>query len=149
MTTQISESLIYQGQRYGMQVQPLETYFKLGGARPAFVVNTSMCWRGYSCEWSVDDGRLSLLDIRGLLALGALAGIAGQLYRHQDDYSDNPELCRALALDDVFPGCGQQVFAHWYSGRIEARNHDNEHLLIAGIRRGMVEHFEIVADKEP
>lgn len=111
----------------------------MGGLRPPIIVNTTMCWRGYTGTWSLDEGRLCLTGIRGLLALGKMIGFASQAFRHRIAYRDDPSLCRPLALEDVFPGFPEQVFAHWYSGEIHgAADSDESAGVIAVIDRGRV-----------
>lgn len=148
MTTQSSESIIYGGQKYLTRTCPLEVYFRLGGIRPPFIVNTTMCWRGYSCLWSLEEGQLRLSRISGLLALGEMIGKAGNAYRHSDDYSNNPDLCRAVTLDDLFPGYGERIFAHWYSGQIIAASANHaEPGLVATVRRGIVEQVKPITEE--
>jgi hypothetical protein len=140
MTYQSLESLVYQGRTYLTKTQALEVYFQMGGKRPPIIVNTSMCWRGYAGTWSLDDGRLRLTRLRGLLAQGKLVDIASEVYRHQIEYCDDPGLCRDLVLEDVFPGFPHQVFAHWYSGEIQATAAEDESAgIVAFIDRGRIE----------
>lgn len=139
MTYQYRERLVYQGQTYSTRKQALEVYFRMGGKRPPIIVNTTMCWRGYVGTWSLDDGRLRLTDVHGLLAQGKLVEIAGQVFKHQIEYRDDPGLCRELLLEDIFPEFPDQVFAHWYSGEIQgAAAEDDSAGVIAIIDRGCV-----------
>lgn len=111
----------------------------MGGKRPPIIVNTTMCWRGYAGTWSLDDGRLRLTNIHGLLAQGKLVEIASHVYGHQIEYRDDPGLCRELVLEDIFSGFPDQVFAHWYSGEIQGAAAEDESAgVIAMIDRGCV-----------
>lgn len=139
MTYQSRESLVYQGQTYSTGTQVLEVYFRMGGKRPPIIVDTTMCWRGYAGKWSLEDGRLRLTNIHGLLAQGKLVEIASQIYRHQIEYRDDPSLGRELVLEDIFPGFPHQVFAHWYTGEIRGSAvEDGSAGIIAVIDRGRV-----------
>jgi hypothetical protein len=119
MTTQVSEILIYNSQEYRMDNAPLEAFFKVGGNRVPFLVRATYCWRGYVGTWSLVDGRLRLDSLDGYIAKGPLVGIADGAFRHQIDYEDQA-LCSKAALEDIFPDAQGPVFAHWFSGEINA-----------------------------
>lgn len=95
MTAQIPESLHFQGEDRALCTNPLDSYFALGGARPAFADTSTALWRGYVGRWAVVDGRLYLVGLSGTLGDGAPA-----------------------SLETVFPGYGHRVFAHWYTGTL-------------------------------
>jgi hypothetical protein len=138
MTTQASEILTYNGQEFLFDPHPLETYFKLGGAHVPFMVNTTMCWRGYVGSWAIENDELRLTGIHGHIAEEPAKEIASRAFRHNVDY-DDPTLCRIATIDSIFPGCDGPIFAHWYSGPIEAL--DSETLsteLLADVQRGRI-----------
>lgn len=95
MTAQISESLYYQGENLRLCTNPLDSYFALGGARPDFADTSTALWRGYVGRWDIVDGRLYMVGLTATLTDG-----------------------RPATLDTVFPGYGERVFAHWYTGTL-------------------------------
>lgn len=95
MTAQIPESLHFQGEDLALCTNPLDSYFSLGGAKPAFADTSTALWRGYIGRWDIVDGRLYLVGLSGTLEDGTPA-----------------------SLETVFPGYGQRVFAHWYTGTL-------------------------------
>lgn len=95
MTAQISEKLLFEGERHAMCTNPLGDYCALGGELPNFASNCTALWRGYVGTWEVINERLYLVDLSGELESGEDAN-----------------------LETVFPGYGDRVFAHWYSGTI-------------------------------
>jgi hypothetical protein len=95
MTAQISEKLLFEGEKHAMCTNPLGNYCALGGELPKFASNCTALWRGYVGTWEILNDRLYLVDINGSLESG------------QD-----------VDLETVFPGYGTRVFAHWYSGTI-------------------------------
>lgn len=92
MTAQAYEVLHHQGRTCQMASLPLSLYFALAGVRPDFRFRSTALWRGYVGIWEVVDDRLYLVGIRGELGTG-----------------------EPLALETVFPGYPDRVFAHWYS----------------------------------
>lgn len=95
MTTQIAETLCYQGAVVAMCTEPLGDYFSLGGSRPSFHGTCTALWRGYVGNWEITAGRLYLVGLNGSLKDGTEATVA-----------------------TVFPEFPERVFAHWYSGTI-------------------------------
>ncbi len=95
MTAQISEKLLYEGQKLSMCTEPLSLYFALGGDGPKFQCNFTALWRGYVGTWEIVDGRLYLIDLQGTLKGGEEASVA-----------------------TIFPDYPDRVFAHWYSGTL-------------------------------
>lgn len=123
MTVQIPEILIYNGQRLPIDNAPLGDFFELGGDRVPFLVNTTMRWRGYEGIWSLVDGKLWLDNLDGYIAKGPLVEIAGEAFRYFREYDidlENPTMCSRITLEDIFPGAESSVFAHWFSGEINA-----------------------------
>lgn len=95
MTAQISEKLLFEGEKHAMCTNPLGDYGALGGELPRFASNCTALWRGYVGTWEIIGDRLYLIELSGELDSG-----------HEAD------------LETVFPGYGERVFAHWYSGTI-------------------------------
>lgn len=95
MTTQVSETLIYEAQVLPMRTLPLDQFLAMGGTLPAFDSSSTLQHRGYTGTWEIVEGRLYLTGVSGYLANG-----------------------RSAHLHDVFPGFLERVFAHWYSGTL-------------------------------
>jgi hypothetical protein len=99
MTAQAHETIIYEGEQYGMADEPLYKYllfyhfFRLR-RRPKFVVESTACWRGYYGTWEIKDEKLYLIKL--------LAYTKG--YKEVD-------------IEFVFPG-KREVFAWWFTGEI-------------------------------
>ena len=95
MTAQIPESLVYNGETVSMCTEPLSDYFFLSGNRPKFKSNSSALWRGYIGSWEIEDFRLYLVGVEGVLEDGT-----------------------KVTLGTFFPDFPGRVFAHWYSGNV-------------------------------
>jgi hypothetical protein len=95
MTAQISEIMIYKGERQQMASLPLEDYWALGGQKPAFKFTSTALYRGYIGTWQVTKDRLYLVKLEAKLEDG-----------------------EPMSLGDLFPGFPDRVFAHWVSGRV-------------------------------
>jgi hypothetical protein len=95
VTDQVSEILIVQGEELWMCTDPLETYFVSAGIKSPFKWQETCCWRGYVGTWEIENDRLYLDSVEGRTAHGTPIG-----------------------LTHLFPGKGERVFAHWYSGEI-------------------------------
>ncbi len=95
MTAQISEKLLFEGNKHAMCTNPLSEFCALGGQLPRFASNSTALWRGYVGTWEIVSDRLYLIELHGELESGEDAN-----------------------LETVFSGYGDRVFAHWYSGII-------------------------------
>jgi hypothetical protein len=96
MTAQFSEALLIDAEAVGICTNPLDSYFSLGGKRPAFDWRYSTAlWRGCIGTWEIVDERLYLTKLTCYLEGGTEA-----------------------TLVDVFPGYPDRVFAHWYTGTL-------------------------------
>jgi len=95
MTAQISERLVYKGERLALCAEPLNQFFDLSGSKPDFAETSTALWRGYVGSWEIVDERLYLVELNGVLVDGT-----------------------AVNLETVFPGYPDRVFAHWYNGRL-------------------------------
>jgi hypothetical protein len=70
MTAQISEKLLFEGERPAMCTNPLGDYCPLGGELPNFASNCTALWRGYVGTWEIINDRLYLVDLSGELESG-------------------------------------------------------------------------------
>jgi hypothetical protein len=103
MTAQLGEDLMYQGQVLSMQTEPLAPFLDALPEPLEFEDFTTACWRRYVGRWEIIDGRLYLVGIKA----------------HWRDGTP-------VRLEQLFPGYGQRVFAHWFTGII--RSAQGEHL---------------------
>ena len=95
MTAQVGETLHYEGREVVMCNEPLGDYFKLVGIEPEFDANCTALWRGYLGTWEIQDTRLYLIGLTGVMKGLIEANVA-----------------------TIFPGYPGRVFAHWYSGTL-------------------------------
>ena len=95
MTAQISENLLYNGEKHSMCSEPLAMFFALGGNKPEFEFTCTALWRGYVGSWVIIDDCLYLVGLTGQLKDGTKANLA-----------------------TIFPNYPDRVFAHWYSGKV-------------------------------
>jgi hypothetical protein len=95
VTAQMSETLLYEGQKLSMMGSPLGEYFSLSGYWPPFRAQSTALWRGYVGTWEVREGRLYLIAIRAQLEDGT-----------------------TVTLETLFPGYPDRVFAHWFTGEL-------------------------------
>lgn len=93
MTAQFPESLVYNGEEYGMASLPLEPYLEMHGIK--FKALCTACWRGYKGSWEVADNRLYLTEFWSWL----------------------PDSDECVGMDYLFPG-QERVFADWFSGEV-------------------------------
>ena len=94
---EIRDALLIDQRLYALAAEPLAVYFALTGTTSPFAGTPSGDGRGYQATWEIRDGRLYLVGIQGTLAGG-----------------------RAGSLADLFPEFRKRVFAHWFSGHLEA-----------------------------
>lgn len=102
MTIQLLEIFDVAGAKFGSNANPLS--FWLDACRPnlKFASMGSWCWRGYVGTWTIDQGRLYLVSIKGKDSDGA-----------------------PITVESLFPGFPNGVFAHWFSGAIHAVQRDS------------------------
>ncbi len=93
MTAQTGEILIYKGKRYNMATEPLVPYIRTNNIQLNPKNICSACWRGYIGTWSIEDGRLYLIDI---------------------ETDDNG---KKVGLEYLFPN-QEKVFAGWFTGEL-------------------------------
>jgi hypothetical protein len=103
MTIQLSEQLEVSGVGYRIRSTPLTLWRET--CRPDLNLKSmgSWCWRGYIGTWAIDGGRLYLISIVAR-------------------YEDGTE----TTLASLFPGFETAVFAHWFTGLIEASSADTD-----------------------
>jgi hypothetical protein len=102
MTIQISDILVYEGERYYVWSFPLESYYE-SNPRPNFEVFLSGMDRGYEAIWQIEGDILYLTEIKQAMLNGAAVGLA-----------------------ELFPGQGARVEASWFTGQLRipgARGH--------------------------
>ena len=95
MTAQISDRLLYQGKQHEIYGEPLNAYLGQMKNRPRFQVASTALWRGYLCKWAIEDGKLFLLSLQGIL--------------------ENDEVA---SIKTLFPESSGRVHADWFSGRV-------------------------------
>lgn len=93
MTAQISDSLFYQGKQHQVYGEPLNAYLGQMKNCPRFQVASTALWRGYLCKWAIEDGKLFLLSLQGIL--------------------ENDEIA---SLRTLFPESSGRIHADWFSG---------------------------------
>ncbi|OGB69822.1 MAG: hypothetical protein A2486_04440 [Burkholderiales bacterium RIFOXYC12_FULL_65_23] len=93
MTAQISDRLLYQGKQHEIFGEPLNAYLGQMKNRPRFQVVSTALWRGYICKWAIEDGKLFLLSLQGIL--------------------ENDEI---VSIKTLFPESSGRVHADWFSG---------------------------------
>jgi len=75
MTAQISEKLLFEGEKHAMCTNPLGDYGALGRGLPKFASNCTALWRGYVGTWEIINDRLYLIELRGDLESGEDANL--------------------------------------------------------------------------
>lgn len=93
MTAQLSETLYYKGEVLSLCSTPLGPYIATTQHPLKLVSPHTALWRGYVGTWSIEDGRLYLIDVVGHAPDGVTVG-----------------------LKDFFPNATDGVFAHWFTG---------------------------------
>lgn len=99
MTLQGRDQVIYKGETHGMVNQPLGKYLSYMLHAFHFVSVSTTLWRGYTAVWSIEEGRLYLKKVEGVLVT----------------HTGSKHAC----LDDLFPGYPDRVFAHWFTGTLQ------------------------------
>jgi hypothetical protein len=93
-TTQFSDILYLNGQKYSLDSLPLEPYYGPGNPRPKFRAPNTATWRGYIATWEIDRGVLYIKAIRA--------------------WTDQGQ----VGLEALFPGRKVPVSATWFTGRL-------------------------------
>ncbi len=133
MTAQMSDSLLYQGKQHAVYGEPLGAYLGKMKNPPDFMVVSTALWRGYLCKWAIEDGRLFLLSLQGIL--------------------ENDEV---VSIKTLFPESSGKVHADWFSGMLrlpQGRRIEYVHMpyasvyektLLIRVQNGMVLDEELV-----
>lgn len=98
MTAQVSEVLIYKGERLALCEEPLSIYMETVAQHIRLDAPHTALWRGYVGVWEIKNDRLYLVDWTG--------------------YQNTRDQEVELTLNDLFPGYPDGVFAHWYTGEL-------------------------------
>ncbi len=93
-TTQFSEVLYLNGEKYPLQSLPLEPYYGPENPRPKFRAPNTATWRGYIGTWEIDQGVLYLKTIRAWTEQGE------------------------VGLETLFPGRKTPIPATWFNGKL-------------------------------
>lgn len=125
MLPQVPEKLIYQGNHCDLPYeQPLEAWFEATGNRPAFHVPHTALWRGYVGTWELEDGKLYLTGVEGMLENG-----------------------QVVDLKTIFPDAGKRVFASWYSGTFNLPQGELQNAICIGYSSVYERYLVLVFDK--
>lgn len=66
-TAQIPDILWFNGTKYSLYSNPLESYFNKDNPRPQQIIEngcwSTACWRGYQAKWKIIDNQLYLTEI--------------------------------------------------------------------------------------
>jgi len=96
MTAQIMDIITIDGHEHRLACEPFDSYIKETSiAGPEFIANCTGCWRGYFAEWAIDNDKLYLTDIEGMLKDKSKA-----------------------TIDTLFPNSKGRVFAGWFTGKL-------------------------------
>jgi len=93
-TAQAPDILIYEGERFALFSNPLESYYNEDNPRPSFNSHSTGNWRGYVATWKIDGDTLYLRDIKAWLN-GTEVG-----------------------LDTLFPEHQGKIEASWFTGKL-------------------------------
>jgi hypothetical protein len=119
MTDQAPDRIIIDGCRHTMLTYPLDVY--RDEYRPDMVFFQASpnigCWRGYTAEWEIDDGKLFLLNVDGYVSYkGRNPNIEVKESIRWGDI--HPELFHdkvPITLSELFGPVSGRVPATWYS----------------------------------
>ena len=140
MTAQMSETLIYKGEKLNLCTNPLEIYLSSVPPAVAFCSTCTALWRGYTGTWTIEGGRLYLVKLAGTVR--------------------RAEVIEDVGLSHLFPDYPDGVFAHWYSGEIRCPMGEMlkyvhggygcsfEQDLFIEIKNGVVIHERVVSNGE-
>lgn len=94
MTIQIKDTIIIEGVKYYLYVNPLDSYWNKKNPKPQVRLTKTSCWRGYVAIWEIIDNCLYLIDI--------------VFYASLED----------LGMDNLFPNYRGRVRADWFIGEL-------------------------------
>ncbi len=98
MTAQIAEKMIYKGETLSLCDEPLHYYLQTIAKDMKLEAPSTALWRGYVGTWTIEDGRLYLIKLKG--------------------YKSSQSGTTEIELGDIFPDYPDGVFAHWYTGEL-------------------------------
>ena len=98
MTAQIPEKMIYKGEELSLCDEPLHYYMQTVAKDLKLEAPSSALWRGYVGTWTIEDGRLYLVKLKG--------------------YKSSDSGALEIELGEVFPDYPDGVFAHWFTGEL-------------------------------
>ncbi len=125
MLPQVPEKLIYQGKHCDLPYeQPLEAWFKMNGNRPDFYIPHTALWRGYVGTWELENGKLFLTALEGMLENGQI-----------------------VSLKTVFPDADGRVFAAWYSGTFSLPQGELQNAICIGYSSVYEQYLILTIDK--
>jgi len=108
MDTNGPQRFILRNQTYdGVNCEPLYNYLHQFGFWDVCIGIISPSWYGYNGLWSIDDGKLYLIDFHAYVRYKP-----DYLSKHSNVYKTKP-----VGLDYLFPN-QSKVFADWYSREI-------------------------------
>jgi len=101
MTAQFSDSIIYNGELYGIANEPFEEYLK---TRQDIQYDgyCSACWRGYIAKWEIIEDKLFLIGLNEF-----------QFGKEEPIIKE-----KTYNFNDIFPE-QDKVFADWFSGELK------------------------------
>ena len=106
-TGQISDKIIYKGEKYSLNTNPLESFFeKNPGLRPEPDVMSTALWRGYVATFEIQDNQLFVNDIS---------------IEVDDTLNGSDKTKWISALNQVFPG-QKQIKVDWMTGLLVIPN---------------------------
>ena len=100
-TAQIPDTLIYQGQRYALNSNPLEVYFDTHPDRKPPRGSSSNLWRGYIATFEIRDSLLSVVEV--------------EIKRYSRDSAGTVDSWWESSLTSVFPDSAERACT-FYTG---------------------------------
>lgn len=101
MTAQAWDVLHFEGRERPLRSLPLDSLWSETHPRPRFVFRSTGCYRGYVARWIIEDNKLYLTGVDGLVSV--------------DQEAEVPATVGLL-----FPGAGDRVHAAWFTGELSA-----------------------------
>ena len=65
MTAQIAEKMFYKGEELSLCDEPLHYFLQAIKKNLKFEAPSTALWRGYVGTWTIEDGRLYLIKLKG------------------------------------------------------------------------------------
>lgn len=93
MTIQIPEKIIYKDKESLLYSEPMRSFFRKRKNLPKFKFISTRLWRCYIATWKIENNKLWLSNIEGILNNGEAASIKA-----------------------FFPDSAEMVFASWFTG---------------------------------